>query len=97
MALLDVNALVALVWDSHIHHVRIREWFAANASQGWAPLQKAGSFACRRTRRCFQALSGWPTRGMSLLPCAEPMDTGSYPTTCHSLTPTCQPSWVTAK
>jgi toxin-antitoxin system PIN domain toxin len=36
MALLDVNALVALAWDSHIHHVRMREWFAANASQGWA-------------------------------------------------------------
>jgi predicted nucleic acid-binding protein len=34
MALLDVNALVALAWDSHIHHVRIREWFAVNALQG---------------------------------------------------------------
>jgi predicted nucleic acid-binding protein len=29
MALLDVNALVALVWDSHIHHARTRQWFAA--------------------------------------------------------------------
>jgi predicted nucleic acid-binding protein len=36
VALLDVNALVALAWDSHLHHVRIREWFAANAARGWA-------------------------------------------------------------
>jgi toxin-antitoxin system PIN domain toxin len=44
MALLDVNALVALVWDSHIHHVRMREWFAANASRGWAtcPVTESG-------------------------------------------------------
>jgi uncharacterized protein len=44
MALLDVNALVALAWDSHIHHARIREWFAGNASQGWAtcPITESG-------------------------------------------------------
>lgn len=44
MALLDVNALVALAWDSHIHHVRIREWFAANAARGWAtcPITESG-------------------------------------------------------
>lgn len=44
MGLLDVNALVALAWDSHVHHVRIREWFAANASAGWAtcPVTESG-------------------------------------------------------
>jgi toxin-antitoxin system PIN domain toxin len=44
MALLDVNALIALAWDSHIHHVPMREWFAANASQGWAtcPVTESG-------------------------------------------------------
>jgi toxin-antitoxin system PIN domain toxin len=44
VALLDVNALVALAWDSHIHHVRMREWFAANAAQGWAtcPITESG-------------------------------------------------------
>jgi toxin-antitoxin system PIN domain toxin len=44
VALLDVNALVALAWDSHIHHARIREWFAVNASQGWAtcPITESG-------------------------------------------------------
>lgn len=36
MALLDVNALIALAWDSHIRHVAMREWFAANAADGWA-------------------------------------------------------------
>ncbi len=44
MALLDVNALVALVWDSHVHHATMRAWFAANRSQGWAtcPITESG-------------------------------------------------------
>lgn len=44
MALLDVNALVALAWDSHVHHPAIRAWFAANASAGWAtcPITESG-------------------------------------------------------
>jgi len=36
VALLDVNALVALAWDSHVHHERMRTWFATNSSAGWA-------------------------------------------------------------
>lgn len=44
MALLDVNALVALAWDSHVHHVAIRRWFTENASAGWetCPLTESG-------------------------------------------------------
>lgn len=44
MALLDVNALVALAWDSHVHHARMREWFAANGADGWAtcPVTESG-------------------------------------------------------
>ena len=44
MALLDVNALVALVWDSHVHHARMRAWFVENSSSGWAtcPLTESG-------------------------------------------------------
>jgi uncharacterized protein len=44
MALLDVNALVALVWDSHVHHARMRAWFAEHAHRGWAtcPLTESG-------------------------------------------------------
>jgi len=43
-ALLDVNALVALAWDSHVHHVVIRTWFADRAHEGWAtcPLTESG-------------------------------------------------------
>ncbi|MFT4036184.1 MAG: PIN domain-containing protein [Patulibacter sp.] len=36
MALLDVNVLVALAWDSHVHHVAARRWFLADAHRGWA-------------------------------------------------------------
>jgi len=44
MALLDVNALVALVWDSHVHHARIREWFTENSGAGWStcPITESG-------------------------------------------------------
>lgn len=44
MALLDVNALVALAWDSHVHHEAIRAWFASNDSAGWAtcPITESG-------------------------------------------------------
>jgi toxin-antitoxin system PIN domain toxin len=44
LALLDVNAIVALVWDSHVHHAAIRSWFAAHGSNGWAtcPVTESG-------------------------------------------------------
>lgn len=44
MALLDVNALVALVWDSHVHHAAMRAWFTTNGSAGWAtcPITESG-------------------------------------------------------
>jgi len=44
MALLDVNALVALAWDSHVHHARMRAWFVANSAAGWAtcPITESG-------------------------------------------------------
>lgn len=44
MALLDVNALVALAWDSHVHHAAIRAWFKAHGSAGWAtcPITESG-------------------------------------------------------
>jgi toxin-antitoxin system PIN domain toxin len=42
--LLDVNALVALAWDSHVHHHVMRRWFRANAARGWAtcPITESG-------------------------------------------------------
>jgi uncharacterized protein len=44
VSLLDVNALVALAWDSHVHHAAIRSWFEANSSHGWAtcPITESG-------------------------------------------------------
>lgn len=44
MALLDVNALVAVAWDSHVHHATMRTWFAANSATGWAtcPITESG-------------------------------------------------------
>ena len=44
MALLDVNALVALAWDSHVHHAAMRAWFAAHGAAGWAtcPITESG-------------------------------------------------------
>lgn len=43
MGLLDVNALVALAWDSHIHHASVRSWMSARRD-GWAtcPLTESG-------------------------------------------------------
>lgn len=42
--LLDVNALVALTWDSHVHHATARRWFADRGAEGWAtcPVTESG-------------------------------------------------------
>ena len=34
--LLDVNALIALGWDSHHHHKAMVAWFNRHAREGWA-------------------------------------------------------------
>jgi toxin-antitoxin system PIN domain toxin len=53
MGLLDVNALVALAWDSHIHHAATRAWFAAHGADGWA--------TCPVTESGFVRVSSNPT------------------------------------
>lgn len=35
-ALLDANALIALLWPTHEHHATMREWFRRHAEAGWA-------------------------------------------------------------
>jgi len=42
--LLDVNALVALMWPAHESHSAVQNWFAEHSSQGWAtcPFTQAG-------------------------------------------------------
>ena len=52
MALLDVNVLVALAWDSHVHHVAARAWFAAHGAKGWA--------TCSTTENGFVRVSSNP-------------------------------------
>ena len=43
-ALFDVNALIAIMDENHVHHRRAHEWWAANRSFGWAtcPLTENG-------------------------------------------------------
>ena len=52
MALLDVNALVALAWDAHVHHAAVRAWFASSAAKGWA--------TCPVTESAFVGVSSNP-------------------------------------
>lgn len=35
MRLLDVNALIALVWPSHLHHRLVQNWFHKIKDDGW--------------------------------------------------------------
>jgi toxin-antitoxin system PIN domain toxin len=43
-ALLDVNVLIALLDEAHVHHHRARGWLADNIDSGWAscPLTQLG-------------------------------------------------------
>ncbi len=43
-ALADVNVLVALVWEAHIHHAATRRWYAALGAETWAttPVTQTG-------------------------------------------------------
>lgn len=43
MGLLDVNALVALAWDAHVHHEAVAAWFDQQSGP-WAtcPISEAG-------------------------------------------------------
>ena len=60
MALLDVNALIALAWDSHVHHVRMREWFARHSANGWAtcPLTESGFVRVSTNPRVLPSVIG---------------------------------------
>jgi uncharacterized protein len=43
-ALFDVNVLIALLDEQHVHHWIVHQWWAANQSAGWAtcPLTENG-------------------------------------------------------
>lgn len=44
VALLDVNALVALAWPNHVHHEAAHLWFRQQQGRGWAtcPVTESG-------------------------------------------------------
>jgi len=44
IALLDVNALLALLWENHMFHARIARWFGSEENRGWAtcPITEQG-------------------------------------------------------
>lgn len=50
--LLDVNALLALAWPSHVHHHRVQHWLAAHQARGWA--------TCTVTQLGFVRISSQP-------------------------------------
>lgn len=52
MSLLDVNALVALAWDSHVHHATMKHWFSSRHAKGWS--------TCAITENGFVGVSSNP-------------------------------------
>lgn len=60
--LLDVNALVALAWDSHVHHHVIAEWFDREAASGWAtcPTSESGFVRISSHRRILPVPASVP-------------------------------------
>ena len=59
-ALLDVNVLIALFDQNHIHHEIAHDWFADNRHRGWA--------TCPITESGFVRIISNPTTGRSERP-----------------------------
>jgi uncharacterized protein len=55
-----VNALVALAWDSHVHHAPMRAWFRENRTRGWAtcPVTESGFVRVSSNPRALPAAIG---------------------------------------
>ena len=59
MGLLDVNALVALAWDVHVHHEVIAEWFDELTEPWWTcPVSEAGFVRISSNRRVIVGAVG---------------------------------------
>lgn len=58
--LFDVNVLIALMWPAHEAHVQVQEWFARNASQGWA--------TCPFTEAAFVRITSNPAFSRDAVP-----------------------------
>ena len=59
-ALLDLNVLIALFDQNHIHHQMAHDWFADNRHRGWA--------TCPITENGFVRITSNPTTGRSERP-----------------------------
>ena len=75
ISLPDVNVLLALAWNNHLHHDVAHRWFARDANEGWATclLTQAGfvrlslnpqvvgvSIDCQAAVNLFQSLAAHP-------------------------------------
>ena len=56
--LLDVNVLMALLWENHEHHVKARSWFKGVAAFATCPVAQLG----------FARVSSHPLLGYGLMP-----------------------------
>ena len=59
--LLDVNALLALLWEAHVAHAKAKAWYVECASMGWA--------TCALTQAGFARVSsqtGFPSASKDL-------------------------------
>ena len=56
--LLDVNALMALLWENHEHHTKVRSWFKSVSAFATCPVVQLG----------FARISSHPLLGYSITP-----------------------------
>ncbi len=66
VALLDVNMLLALFHDGHVHHEVAHDWFADHGGSGWA--------TCPMTENGLLRILGNPARVREHLPFREVRD-----------------------
>lgn len=66
--LLDVNALIALLWTRHEHHAATQAWFAESSSVGWATcsLTQLG-FVRITSNPAFSAEAVRPAQALAIL------------------------------
>lgn len=65
-ALLDANALIALLWPTHEHHAAMRQWFRLHAGTGWA--------STALTQGAFVRIVSQPAFAGRTIPLAEVAD-----------------------
>src|SRR5262249_47382263 len=65
-SLLDVNVLLAMFDEDHVHHERAHEWWDANKSDGWA--------SCPLTQNGFVRVFSQPTYRRGAISAAAALD-----------------------